>query len=285
MIGMNSLGSRGRLGNQMFQYASLVGISKNMGYEHCIPDHSHVPWFHRYDVNNNITTFYHQLQHLFELNHLNGRFGLVDGYEVDVHQHEFCEELFNECPDNASLIGNFESYKYFENAELEVRKDFTFKGEILEDATSFHRKNNTDHPVCLNIRRGDFIKFQDHHPPCTEKYYLECIQLLGADRQYIVISDDIEWCKKVFTQNNFIFCDEENDEIKKGHLDLCIGSLCCDFIISNSTFSWWMSYLGSDLNKKVCIPDPWFGEKLSHLDTSGYYPPGAIIIKRDIIAV
>ena len=81
MIGMNGLGSKGRLGNQMFQYASLVGIAKNMGYEHCIPDHSHVSWFHQH-INGSIVTVYHQLQHLFELNHLNGRFVVFDGYEV-----------------------------------------------------------------------------------------------------------------------------------------------------------------------------------------------------------
>jgi len=40
MIGMNALGQNGRLGNQMFQYAALVGIAKNLGYDHCIPDHS-----------------------------------------------------------------------------------------------------------------------------------------------------------------------------------------------------------------------------------------------------
>ena len=285
MIGMNKLGSRGRLGNQMFQYASLVGISKNMGYEHCIPDHSNVQWFHKRDVNDNITTFNHQLQHLFELNYLNGRFGFIDGYEVDVYQHEFCEELFNDCPDNSSLTGNFESYKYFENAEKEVREDFTFKSEILEYATNFHKKHNTDNPVCLNVRRGDFIKFQDHHPLCTEKYYLDCMNRLGKDRQYVVISDDINWCKNVFNGNNFIFCDEQKDEILKGHMDLCIGSLCSDFIISNSTFSWWMAYLGNDSNKKIFIPDPWFGVKLNHLDTSGYYLPGSIVVKRDLVIV
>ena len=40
MLGMNALGQNGRLGNQMFQFAALVGIAKNMGYEYCIPDHS-----------------------------------------------------------------------------------------------------------------------------------------------------------------------------------------------------------------------------------------------------
>ena len=161
MIGMNKLGTKGRLGNQMFQYASLVGIAKNLGYEHCIPDHSDATWFHKH-VGDNIVTVNHHLQHLFELNHLNGRFGLVDGYDIDVHQHEFCEELFNECPDNSSLHGHFESYKYFENAEEEVKKDFTFKESYLETAEAFHKKHKTDNPVCLNIRRGkDFIRVQD----------------------------------------------------------------------------------------------------------------------------
>lgn len=36
-IGMNNLGKNGRLGNQMFQYASLVGIAKQCGYDFRIP--------------------------------------------------------------------------------------------------------------------------------------------------------------------------------------------------------------------------------------------------------
>ena len=37
MIGFNRLGLMGRLGNQMFQYASLRGIAKNNGYNWMIP--------------------------------------------------------------------------------------------------------------------------------------------------------------------------------------------------------------------------------------------------------
>ena len=37
MIGYNLIASPGRLANQMFQYAALKGIAKNMGYEYCIP--------------------------------------------------------------------------------------------------------------------------------------------------------------------------------------------------------------------------------------------------------
>jgi len=281
MIGMNKLGQKGRLGNQLFQYAALVGIAKNLNYDFCIPDHSNVPWFDQ-EVDGNIVTKYHQLQHLFEMNYLNGRYGEVDGYEIDVHQAEFCEELFNECPDNSSLLGHFESYHYFENAEKELRKDFIIRERLLEAASKFHKDKKTELPVCVSVRRGDYIKFQDHHPPCVESYYRECIEKLGKDRQYLIISDDIEWCKKIFVGNNFIFNDVIPDNIYKPHLDFAVGSLCNDFIISNSTFSWWVAWISNSKDKKVFAPYPWFGPALAHIDTEGYYPPKMNIIKREI---
>ena len=37
MIGYDRLGTNGRLGNQMFQYAALRGIAANNNLEFCIP--------------------------------------------------------------------------------------------------------------------------------------------------------------------------------------------------------------------------------------------------------
>ena len=289
MIGMNLLGQNGRLGNQLFQYAALVGIAKNMGYDYCIPDHSQATWFDKTDANGNTTTVYHQLQHLFEMNYLNGRFGLIEnGNDVNLQQAEFCEELFNGCPDNSTLYGYFESYKYFENVEDELRSDFIFKDQILSAAQKFHDDSQFDHPVAINVRRGDFIRVQDHHPPCSEAYYKEAIGKMGDNRQYLVISDDIEWCKSIFIGSNFTFNETVPDGIIKGHFDLAVGALCSDFIISNSTFSWWMAYLGSNnicYQNKIYAPTPWFGAALSHIDTEGYYPPYFEKIEREIVRV
>ena len=283
MIGMNALGQNGRLGNQMFQYAALVGIAKNLGYDHCIPDHSKVTWFDRME-GDQIITQHHQLQHLFEMNHLNGRFGEATEYNINLTQAEFCKELYEECPDGATLYGYFESYHYFKDAEEEVRSDFTFRKHILDAAKDFHKR--VSNVVCLNVRRGkDFIRVQDFHPPCTEDYYKECIEMLGKDRQYLVISDDIEWCKTVFRGSNFYFNQETPGGLIKGHYDLAVGALCDDFIISNSTFSWWMSYLGTSPTKRILAPDPWFGPKLSHIDTEGYYPPNVERVSREIVRI
>ena len=37
MIGFDSLGTMGRLGNQMFQHAAVKGIARKHGYEYAIP--------------------------------------------------------------------------------------------------------------------------------------------------------------------------------------------------------------------------------------------------------
>ena len=42
MIGFNALGRMGRFANQMFQYASLKGIARNIGADICIPNHTQV---------------------------------------------------------------------------------------------------------------------------------------------------------------------------------------------------------------------------------------------------
>ena len=37
MIGFDSIGTMGRLGNQMFQHAAVKGIARKHGYEYAIP--------------------------------------------------------------------------------------------------------------------------------------------------------------------------------------------------------------------------------------------------------
>lgn len=280
MIYSNGLGQRGRIGNQMFQYAALVGIAKNNGYDFRIPDHRKNKYLVQDLFPGKIVYTYHELNKLFEMNHLTEhRFGYGDviGLVLD-ESVGFDEKFFNSCPDEVTLEGYFESYKYFENVETELRKDFVIKENILKAARNFH--SNTWYPVCISVRRGDFLKYADRHMPCEIEYYNECIDILGRDRQYVVTSDDIEWCKQNFIGDNFIFQDTTIEGMQKSHLDFAIASLCEDFIIANSTFSWWIAWMGTKKGKRILAPDPWFGPERSHYNTDGFYPPGVERISR-----
>ena len=277
-IGMNNLGKNGRMGNQMFQYAALVGIAKQCGFDFRIPDHSKASYFNR-KVGVNIITEYHELQHCFEMLHCGDRYGIIDGDEIELHEsHEFCEELFKECPNHVTLNGYFQSEKYFKNAEKLVRLDFRFKEHIIGEVEKHYSEYLKDKPVSILVRDFnpdyDYPNCENNHINIPPEFYEKSIDILGKDRTYIVCSNNIELTKqqKVFQGDNFIFNEVVPDDIYKGHFDLCLMSMCQDFIISNSTFAWWGAWLGKGIGKRVLIPTPWYGSGLSHISTDDLYP-------------
>lgn len=285
MIGMNELGKIGRLGNQMFQYASLVGISENNNLNFCIPDHSKIEWV---DYENDIVEKkFHQLQHCFEMKSLNNdNFRKIDGknYDVFCENKNFDENLYNKCPDNINIRGYLENHKYFTKTKNKIKKDFKFKKNIIQESLKYFNQLDIINPVCINVRRGDYIRHNITHPLLDFDYYKKCINFFGFDRNYLIISDDIIWCKKTFIGKNYSFVDYTPKKIYKGHFDMCVGSLCCDFIISNSTFSWWTSWLSKNPNKKICAPTNWFHGKNKKLNTDGYYLDNFIKIDNKILS-
>ena len=71
--------------------------------------------------------------------------------------------------------------------------------------------------------------------------------------------------QKLFESDRFIVS-SGNDP----YIDLYLMSQCDDFIIANSTFSWWGAWLAN--RGKVIAPKKWFGPNNSHLNTKDLYP-------------
>ena len=265
MIGFNLLGNLGRLGNQMFQYASLRGIAANNGYDWCIPPHD---TFGNFDANvrSSDTTIYK----CFNL-HSAKNFKLIDGSNVDELFFHFDDDLFNNCKDNISLNGYYQSEKYFKNIEDDIRKDFTFKEDILTLSEEFLSQFNSTDIISLHIRRGDYLKYS-HHPTQSLEYYSKSLKQFDSNLPVLVFSDDPDWClsQELFESDRFLI-----SKLNSSEFDLCVMSLCKYHIIANSSFSWWGSWLAK--SKKTVSPKNWFGPPLTH-DTKDLYCDNWIVL-------
>ena len=55
-------------------------------------------------------------------------------------------------------------------------------------------------------------------------------------------------------------------------------SKCTDFIIANSTFSWWAAWLCENEDKMVVCPSKWFGVNNQDKNTKDLYPKGWLML-------
>ena len=274
MIGNNRIGCNGRLGNQMFQYASMRGIASVKGFDWVVPPEN-------YDHTANYALF-----ETFKMTNVQEKnIGFVEGEILKETIHCYDESLVDSCSDNTNLDGFFQTEKYFENIVDEIRSDFTFKDEYLKPCKEFIDSLDTT-PIFLHVRRGDAIGKEHYHPVAPMSYYVEALKRFDEDTPCFVFSDDLDWCKSqdLFKSDKFLF----NDNIERydyqsmdgsgsmqytllPHVDLCLMSLCSGAIIVNSSFSWWGAWLQNNRGK-VIASKPWFGPSASDLDTSDVVP-------------
>jgi len=105
--------------------------------------------------------------------------------------------------------------------------------------------------VAIHVRRGDYVDNPFYVDLMETEYYGKAMaEFPGAD--FLVFSDDIEWCKK---QDIFAGCEfsEGKDEVE----DLNLMASCTGHIIANSSYSWWGAYL-SPHGGKVIAPKEWY---------------------------
>ena len=245
MIGFDDLGRAGQLGNQMFQFASIKGIAQNRGYDMCIPDHDE-------KFNDGIGNILRiELDDAFDIQCQRSTINWRTLQEESFH---FDETLFNACPDNVSLYGFFQTEKYFKHIEDTIRKDFIFKKRIRDECTEIVEEVFDQDPIALHIRRGDFLINSANHHNLSIDWYEKALKKFDPDREVIIFSDDIFWAsaQELFKPDRFIM------------------TQCSDFIIANSTFSWWGAWLAN--TGRVIAPSKWFGPNNAHLNTKDLYP-------------
>jgi hypothetical protein len=271
----NRLGSNGRLGNQMFQYAGLRGIAAHKGYDWSIPPKDYE------------STCNYGLFDCFKMTNVkeeNIGFSPAHFSDFTTDKFNFDVEFFDNCSDNVNLNSYFQNEKYFKNIENEIREDFEFQDEILEASKEII--DEVGNAIFLHVRRGDYIATPDHHPTLSAEYYVQALEKFDSEISVLVFSDDLEWCRnQEFLQSDRFLISENHvkypNKIKLGdgsvqqslvpYWDLCLMSLCSGAIIANSSMSWWGAWL-QNKRGKVVAPKQWFGSAYSHYDISDLIP-------------
>jgi hypothetical protein len=264
-IGYNRLGSNGRLGNQMFQYAGLRGIAIHKGYDWVIP-----PFYGYGDSNYGLFDCF-KMSSVKEEN-----FGHVQGKSIQSGCFHFSQEFFDNCPDNINLHDYFTTEKYFKNIEDLIRNDFEFNDKILNPCKEIFV--DLKNPIFLHVRRSDYIGSQAHHPLCSLQYYENALKHFDESSPVLVFSDDIEWCRgqELFSSDRFMLSEYQEKYPQKSdtndgkqnalipYFDLCMMTLCTGGIIANSTLSWWGAWLIENPTQPIIAPDHWFGPGYNH---------------------
>ena len=258
----NEFGDKGRLANQMFQYATLMGLSQKNNTTFMVPP------YESFGVKTNLV----------------GHSNVVDAFGIELpvgyskfptyveQQFHFDEVLFNDPhTQNINLLGWFQTEKYFKHIEEDVKKTFTFKPDWVEPAKEM-RSMVEGEVISLHIRRGDYVGNSAHHS-LEIPYYEEALSKLPAECTVIIFTDDPKWAmsQEAFASHRFLVSETDN-----AYVDMCLMTMCDYHINANSSFSWWGSWLSN--SKKVIAPKKWFAGALANNKMDDIYCEGWEII-------
>ena len=224
----SKLGQNGRLGNAMFECAAAIALAKRYDDSYFFPN-----WIYEKEFPNLKNCFVKNLPK-------------IDKIYTEPFFH------YQEIPysPNIDLSGYFQSFKYFNDFRGLINQLFNFDKKI----------NPLTGYTAIHVRRGDYVSLGEDFYINLEKtnYYKKAIEIINSPK-YLVISDDIYFCKKYFTGNNFEFSNATSP-IE----DMNLMTVCENVIMANSSFSFWGAFLNKNVDKVVIAPQQWFGKKLPH---------------------
>lgn len=236
------LGKLGRLGNQMFQYATLYSIAKKNGYEYGIP----------FDAKSQNEYENMCLKECFKNISAKNCKMFMPKTRVQETSNLFSFDLMK-IEDNVDLFGYFQTEKYFKDYRNDILHEFAFKEEIKNKVTDI-RKNYDSELISIHMRFGDYDLLPDVYPKPSKQYYENALDILPKDAKIILFSDEPHKAEEFFNSLEKKFT---NIKGLNKYEDMCFMSMCDYHIIANSSFSWWGSWLSN--SKKTIAPKQWYG--------------------------
>ena len=275
MITNLSIGHYGRLGNQIFQYALLKAVSYKNNFEVLLPEENkNIKIIGRFNpVINDYDTYKLDLYECFQIKDKTQKKQILQEnikFFFNEKFMHFDNDIFD-VNDNTNFHGYFQCADYFYEFEERIKNDLLFNNNISNITKRIISQIKNDKQVSnittVHVRRGDGIqdngKFQ---VLLDEKYYLKMFSKLETkDSCFLVISDDVEWCKNKFSNfKNLFFLEEYKEKVDSSNhlIDFCALSSGESIIMANSSYSWWAAWLSNTDN--IYCPNKWWGWANSH---------------------
>lgn len=234
----------GRLGNIMFQVAHAYAKSIEYNRQFFISRHNNSI------INHFEESLFKKINFLdIDLNNLN--------YETIQGDFEYHHHVPNTIT-GTMYDGFYQSEKFFNNYSNVIRNLFSIPDLFYDEVVKNYEFLNNEVVACINVRRGrDYLDQPTRHPVVSSSYIYAAYEELPPHDKIVVLSDDPHWCKENIKLPNLIHVTEYTYDKALWFL-----SLCDHFIISNSSFSWWGSWLSLNPDKKIIAPSVWFGPEL-----------------------
>ena len=211
----------------MFQYAAGYAVAKTLG--------------ETLELN---TTFYEvNKNRQYELGVFPISFHVTDNFAESIKERQ---HSYQEITKSGMMVGYWQTEKYFDCVEDEIRKEFYLpKAEI------------DDNMVAVTVRRGDYLSLPDVFVHLDEAYYREARKNF-PNSVFVVFSDDPEWCVENLEWADMVMpCSNPVQ-------DLALLSSFKNHIIANSSYGWWGAWLAK--GNKVVAPKKWFTNGLDDSD-------------------
>lgn len=240
----------GGLGNQLFQHAFALALRKQDGAKAFV-DASR---YNRRSAHNG-----YEAPRVFTLEGAVPCLGRLTGqlvYRLARRTGDFSYEgpsvafqpEFVQAGMKGYVKGFFPSYRYFGDAEAEIRRAFVFKSPLPGRWSGLAEELAAGDSVAVHVRRGDYV--DAHHAPtfagiCTQAYYAKAFELVRDRRpgaRFYFFSDDPDWCRSTFGAIATRIID--GNVGADSWVDMALMSRCRHAIIANSSFSWWARWIG-----------------------------------------
>ncbi|HZM24551.1 MAG TPA: alpha-1,2-fucosyltransferase [Anaerolineales bacterium] len=238
IISFSMLGSHGRLGNQLFEVASTLGMAERYGAEAAFPEWKYEQYFDP------------PLPH-----------GELQTKKVTEQYFHFYDWGIKESCD---LVGYLQSEKYFGSTRLK------FKDEFIQEVKEKHAGIFEKPTICVQIRRGDYVGNGNYHQ-LTVNWYIDALLKNfpnWREHNILFISDDIEYCRVHFECLPNAYFSTGNTDIE----DMALASCCDHFIISNSSYGWWCAWFGEKPHSTIIHCGCLHSGKLTSKGNEDYYP-------------